>query len=692
MFTTMMLHKLITLLTAIVSFNILIFLILPYLLFVCNLVNVDYTPTTASSCHALLNGTRRESNFLTSTFETLDVYDTKPPVPRYYQLPLLYGSFEQVMPKISPPNGSKMKIKKKKKKKLNSRIINSMKTQEVVDSSWYNLQTNSPFFVLQHVYEKHIPLIYICVIIVSEIGVTIYFFRQLLSLIKGVVYDQTADTWFKNLFASWNYSVVCPTSKILKHQSIYQHIKQKIRFSKYDSKKSCIAYCCFVAARMFGAVLTLIFLGIIIFSIHFVSMFTPKETVQNLMENGYIKDEGAVSSKVKTDWQIFFAFLPPLLVTMVKYITPPMARIIGRMENYRFTFKVSFYSARLFLNRAAALFTLVTTVYHVRIMKENISNSMTTTSTITTTIHNTASKTPSSPTANNMGNQLNNQQQNVAMHATSLVNHRKHNEDLCWEDQLCLQLIFLVIFDFLGDVVLILFIRFPRVVFQGIFKQSWNCSVKLNYDPYETMIDLIWDLGLMMLGMLYCPILPIFICAKLLIIYGLKVFHIWVNCSASRDIHSASYIRFLFMGFSSIIILFSTIASIFAATSVHVSPNCGPFKMNQEKIIDIFARELQEIPAFINSNLSTMSLAYILVGSIFVLLFGLYISHLKRLSIEKTANELKCQLAITTQEKCYLISKIKRFPSSRSGASSSIGGGGGRNLRSSSRQNSVLHD
>ena len=48
---------------------------------------------------------------------------------------------------------------------------------------------------------------------------------------------------------------------------------------------------------------------------------------------------------------------------------------------------------------------------------------------------------------------------------------------------------------------------------------------------------------------------------------------------------------------------------------------------------------------------ATAIIAYILSSLIAVLLFGLYISHLKRLSIERSANELKCQLAIATQEK-----------------------------------------
>jgi hypothetical protein len=657
MFTTMALHKLITLLCAIVSFNVLCFLIVPYLVFVCNLVNVDYSK---NSCRYLLNGTRRHPNFLYSAFETLDVYDDKPPVPRYYQLPLLYGSFEQVIPKVLSDKATLYTDRNAPEERtMNTRSLDYIQT--------------STYIVIQHVYEKHIPLIYICVIIVSEIGVAIYFFRQLLSLIKAVVYDQTADTWFKNLFASWNYSVVCVTTKILKHQSIYQHIKQKIRFSKYDATKSCLAYSLFGGARIIGAIVTLFLVGLIVFSMHFVSMLTPKKMVASLTEQGYINVDGI--PKIKEDWQIFFAFLPAMLVTLVKYITPPISRLIGKMENYKFTLRVSMYTGRLFLNRAAALFTLVTTLFHVRITQEN--------------------NVPPIPyTANNIAN---NDVHRNGLSPTSMMKtdvfQIKQDVEECWEDKLCLQLLLLVLFDFMSDVVLILFIRFPWVVFQGIVKQSWNCTVKLNYDPYETVIDLIWDLSIMMLGMLYCPILPVIICIKLIIVYVLKVFHIWVNCSASPDIHSASYIRFLFMGFSSISILFSTIASIFAITSIGVSPNCGPFKASQQRIIDIFSKELQEIPLFIQSNISTPTLAYILVCSIFVLLFGLYISHLKRLSIEKTANELKCQLAITTQEKCYLISKIKRLPShnnSRSGASSSAGVI--RSIRARSRQNSVLHD
>ena len=97
---------------------------------------------------------------------------------------------------------------------------------------------------------------------------------------------------------------------------------------------------------------------------------------------------------------------------------------------------------------------------------------------------------------------------------------------------------------------------------EGLF--CTKIPFQLNYDPYESVIDLVIDLGLISCGMFYCPLLPLVICSKLFLGYGLKMFHIWVNCSASGDIHSPNTIRFLFVGFSSVMVLFSTVMLIFA--------------------------------------------------------------------------------------------------------------------------------
>ena len=144
-----------------------------------------------------------------------------------------------------------------------------------------------------------------------------------------------------------------------------------------------------------------------------------------------------------------------------------------------------------------------------------------------------------------------------------------------------------------------------------------------------------------------------------------------VNCSASRNIHSPSCIRFLFIGFSAVMVLFSNVIYIYALLCNHVSEECGPFKgytYLAEPIPEVWHQIISgdtgksdyALPLPREDLSSAAIAAYILAALIAVLIFGLYISHLKRLSIERDANELKCQLAIATQEKCYLISKIKR--------------------------------
>lgn len=119
-------------------------------------------------------------------------------------------------------------------------------------------------------------------------------------------------------------------------------------------------------------------------------------------------------------------------------------------------------------------------------------------------------------------------------------------------------------------------------------------------------------------------------------------------------------------------VLFSNVIYIYALLCNHVSEECGPFKgyaylaepipegLHRLVTGDATGDSEYALPMPPEGLSSAAIAAYILAALIAVLIFGLYISHLKRLSIERDANELKCQLAIATQEKCYLISKIKR--------------------------------
>ena len=65
-----------------------------------------------------------------------------------------------------------------------------------------------------------------------------------------------------------------------------------------------------------------------------------------------------------------------------------------------------------------------------------------------------------------------------------LRNIGEENFGKCWEDHLCHQLIALTLLDFVADVILILFLRFPRVLLASLYRREWGYV----YKDFRTII------------------------------------------------------------------------------------------------------------------------------------------------------------------------------------------------------------
>lgn len=547
MFAGLQIHKILAFLTAIIGLTVLSFLLLPYLLFVCNF--------SLQECHFLEESGR--NNSMGNEDESLFLWNWQ----RHGQF-FFYSFF----------------------------ISGSVEAEKQQDFN----------------FEEYFPLIYLLVNVICQVGIGLYLLNQLVILIRGVTGDETADTWFKSIFASWNHNMVCQTSSTLKHRSIYKQIKQKIQLARSPTKaKTFCTRCLVVAARCLSLLFTLVVWASIMALIHLSALIQLK-SIDELLPANLLEYLPPGHSWQRQASEALVFYLPVVLIIVIRFSILPLARLLDKWEYYPFNARVVAYSCRLFVSRAVGLFTLVTTLFHL-------------------------------------------------------------HQGSCWEDHFCHQMLALAVMDFAADIVLTLIIRFPRVLLASLCQRRWSCSTKLDYDPYETVVDLVMDLALMVLGLLYCPLLPFIILAKLSLGYGLRLFHIWVNCSASRDTHSPSCIRFLFVGFSSVMLLFASVVFVYALLCNPVTPNYGPFQ-NYQSLSRVLPYTWHKITGDgqmttwnSDKGLSPAAItAYILAALIAVLLFGLYISHLKRLSIERDANELKCQLAIATQEKCYLIAKIKR--------------------------------
>jgi hypothetical protein len=99
-------------------------------------------------------------------------------------------------------------------------------------------------------------------------------------------------------------------------------------------------------ARAVCAWLTLAMWTLILFSVHFVCTLKSGKVQQFLEERDIHLSEESLG-----DVRRALLFLPALIVTLVKLVTPTVAKIFERWEHYPFTTKVAVYSGRLFFAR-----------------------------------------------------------------------------------------------------------------------------------------------------------------------------------------------------------------------------------------------------------------------------------------------------------------------------------------------------
>ena len=117
-------------------------------------------------------------------------------------------------------------------------------------------------FSLFALFNEHFSLVYLLVMTTCHLGIALYFLRGLVRLIRRVTADETSDTWFKSIFSSWNHNMVCKTSSMLKHRSIYKQIKHKICLSRSANKAQTFCTRCLLGKTR--TLVTLILIAVII--------------------------------------------------------------------------------------------------------------------------------------------------------------------------------------------------------------------------------------------------------------------------------------------------------------------------------------------------------------------------------------------------------------------------------------------
>ena len=212
MFATLSLHRLAINLSFLMSLNILLLLILPYVFYICN----DDVACDEWTSHNATNVIKVDGdNYVQGIFQNLQLQaDDEPPnvvhssqspmssqshknvaglksTASHFQLPFFYGYFrlDVLSADVASNNVANKKLYK-----------SNADSQPTYDYAFVEEETDvrdefEDLSIMRDIYRRHLALIYVCVVFVSVVGLAIYFFRQFIWLVKGVIYDQTADTW-----------------------------------------------------------------------------------------------------------------------------------------------------------------------------------------------------------------------------------------------------------------------------------------------------------------------------------------------------------------------------------------------------------------------------------------------------------------------------------------------------------------
>ena len=204
MFAALSLHRLAIILSFLMSLNILLLLFLPYAFYIASddfrsenatfSVPVDSKNYVDGIFHNLqLQGSAEHEIKIQNALANVAASRVKYAESSHYQLPFFYGYFRLGLADAATANNKLYKSSQDQGQDsaptYDYAFIEEDGDEKVASHAEEDLS------IMRDIYRRHLALIYVCVVFVSVVSLAIYFFRQFIWLVKGVIYDQTADTW-----------------------------------------------------------------------------------------------------------------------------------------------------------------------------------------------------------------------------------------------------------------------------------------------------------------------------------------------------------------------------------------------------------------------------------------------------------------------------------------------------------------
>lgn len=231
----------------------------------------------------------------------------------------------------------------------------------------------------------------------------------------------------------------------------------------------------------------------------------------------------------------------------------------------------------------------------------------------------------------------------------------------CWESYVGQQLYKLLILDHFSNVMVTLFINFPRMLIgKHIHCRLARWLGNQEFDLPKHVLDVVYCQTLCWFGSFYAPLLPAIATMLFLSTFYIKKFACLVNCSPSTTIYRASRSNSMFM---SVLLISFTVAVVpWAYTVAEITPSksCGPFK-GTTTVWSVMERTFTNFPGWIRKLAKFCTTAGFAIPAFVILTFSLYYYYAVAAANKHMVVVLKKQLVLEGHDKQFLLNRLSAF-------------------------------
>lgn len=452
----------------------------------------------------------------------------------------------------------------------------------------------------------NLPLSYICAIISVFIVSLVAIVRSAAKGFRERVVEGEGQFYrYCNLiFGGWDYCINNERSASIKHKALYNEMKAFLESERLEEERrnrTTEEETKLFFMRLFVNLIILTILGGCGLFVYYINDLSF--TYLSTHEHSYDL------------FILFYEFLPYICIIGLNVTVPFLFRYLVALEHYNPSYVVEVTLYRTMFFRFASLAVLLTSLYNL------------------------------------IGNKV----------PPDQCTYREKKQLLCWESFVGFQFFKLHFVDVTMQVLMTLFINFPRSL---IARYTENKVLRFvgeqEFDLPKHVLDVFYLQTICWLGCFFFPLMPLFAVLGTSMLFHLKRFICLYVSTPSNKIYRASRLNCMFMFNLLLCFILAMIPVGYSIAEIMPSKSCGPFR-GLESVWSLLTMTFSQFPNWLQSAVSFLGTAGFGIPAFVILSLLLYYYYVMWLANKHMVTVLKNQLVLEGHDKQFLLNRLSAF-------------------------------